>query len=327
MNKNYISIALVLCLLGSANAFTVLTPGYTVQNYTQYGSSTSCYRMVFDDSGNLYINHHADGKIMKIDSNQQVSTLATGLSNIYDITWGGGTSYGNYIYGTNIVGTSTGEIWKVGLNGSVSALTHMSPPAHGPAGIAIDRTGNYGGYLYTGTASQDHLFSISTNGTVSLFTNWPGSTDNGGVWGIGFDTTGKYNNQMYAVTSYQQTNANLSGLFAVNPNGIATKFCSDLISATIVGFDEVGTYFDNDMFVVGRNSFTASGSLWRVYADGSCQEFMTGVNSFTFGDDGAMYVSSYDWGTAEVSVARVVPEPATLLLLASGALLLRKRTV
>ena len=52
---------------------------------------------------------------------------------------------------------------------------------------------------------------------------------------------------------------------------------------------------------------------------------MTGVSAFTFGDDGAMYVSQYNWGTQEVSILQVIPEPATLVLLAVGGVCLRRR--
>jgi len=166
---------------------------------------------------------------------------------------------------------------------------------------------------------------METNGSVSLFADWPGWTDGGGIWDIDFDTTGKYNNQMYVATGYQSDNAQISGLFAVSPDGVATKFCSSFASAGIIGFDGAGTYFDNDMFVVGRTSFSDTNSLWRVYADGTCEEFMTGVGSFTFGADGAMYVSAMNWNTHTVEIARVVPEPATLLMIAAGSLCLRRK--
>jgi hypothetical protein len=68
------------------------------------------------------------------------------------------------------------------------------------------------------------------------------------------------------------------------------------------------------MFVIGRDTFGGVSSLWRVYADGTCEEFMTDLRSFTFGTDGAMYVSSYDHVADEVTIARVVPETLTVLL-------------
>ncbi len=67
------------------------------------------------------------------------------------------------------------------------------------------------------------------------------------------------------------------------------------------------------MFVIGTQSYGVSGALWRVSADGTSEEFMTGVGSFTFGADGAMYVSGYSPSADEVTIARVAPVITVLL--------------
>jgi hypothetical protein len=132
---------------------------------------------------------------------------------------------------------------------------------------------------------------------------------------------------MYAASAFQETDSDISGLFAVNPDGSVSRFCNDLVRAGFVGVDGVGTFFDGNMFVIGTDSFGGANALWRVYADGSAEKFMTGVDSFTFGADGAMYVSAYNSTADQVTIARVVPEPATLLLIISGVFCLRKKKI
>jgi len=301
--------------------FELMQEGYSLQSYAQYASPTSSGRMVFDDSENLYMGHFDDGKIIKIDSQGQTSTLVSGLSPIYDLTWGGGTAYGNFLYASSHAGTYPDKIYQIDTNGNASYFP-MKTPNHGSCGIGIDRTGNYNNQLYVGTGSIDRIVSVSTTGSVSTFSTWPGQYG-GGVYGLSFDPSGKYNHKMFLANIYDD--ASISGLFVMNPNGTVSRFADDFVSALDVDFDPVGMFFDNDMFVLGRTNPDAINSLWRVYTDGSCEEFMTGVSAFTFGDDGAMYVSQYNWGTQEVSISRVIPEPATLVLLAVGGVCLRRR--
>lgn len=283
----------------------LLQEGYTVGLYAQYPSQTQSGRMVFDDSGNLYINHFDDGKIIKIDARGECSTLVSGLSPIYDISWGGDTAFGNYLYASSLWGTYPDKIYRIDLEGEATQFTAVTFPYHGPCAIAIDRTGNYNGQLFVGNASNDRISMVTASGTVSTFSTWPGSTDGGGPYGIGFDLSGKYENKMYVATAFESQNAHLSGLFKMNPDGTVGRFATDLVSALYVGFDHVGAYFDNDMFVIGRTGFDASNSLWRVFSDGSLEEFMTDVRTFAFGDDGAMYISHYNWSTQMVTISRV----------------------
>jgi hypothetical protein len=283
--------------------------------------------MTTDDAGNVYVAHYDDGKIVKINQEGQSSVLVSNLGPFYDITWGGGTAYGNYLYATSpYINTPVGhKLYKINANTGSATSIPMEDPSNGPCAIGIDRQGNYNNLLYIGTGSVDRVSYVTPTGAVSTFSLWPGKLDGGGVYGLSFDPTGKYNNKMYLATIFGNQNANVSGLFAMNPDGTVSRFAADLVAALNVDFDPVGTYFDNDMFVLGKTSFFDAMSLWRVAADGSCQEFMTNVSAFAFGGDGAMYVSNYNWTTHEVTISRVVPEPATLLLLAADGLVLCKR--
>ena len=98
MKRHVFVLLLSVAGIIPAYGFELMQDGYSLQSYAQYASPTSSGRMVFDDNGNLYISHYNDGKIVKIDPAAQSNTLVTGLGGLYDITWGGGSVYGNYLY-------------------------------------------------------------------------------------------------------------------------------------------------------------------------------------------------------------------------------------
>ena len=52
--------------------------------------------------------------------------------------------------------------------------------------MTIDRTGNYGGYIYLATGCSDDIRRISTTGAVTTLSAWPGSAT-GGPYGIDID--------------------------------------------------------------------------------------------------------------------------------------------
>ena len=326
MKRYCLSILLVSAVFFFVPIIDTVVLAYTVSPYTQYASPTSSGQMTMDDAGNLYVAHYDDGKIMKIDSSGQSTVFASGLGNLNDIIWSGGTAYGNYLYATSPTSnTLNDKLYRIDTNGSSQSIA-MSFPNQQPCAIGIDRFGNYNSQLFVGTSAVDRINAVSVEGVISTFSTWPGQINGGGVYGLSFDPSGKYNHMMYLTTIFSAPqNANVSGLFMMNPNGTVSRFAADLVAAGTVDFDPAGTYFDNDMFVTGRTNVNDPLSLWRVFADGSCEEFMTNVGAFTFGSDGAMYVSHYNWGTSAVTISRVIPEPATLLLLAAGGLVLRKR--
>ena len=142
------------------------------------------------------------------------------------------------------------KIYKVDTNGN-TAFVPMTLPNQRPCGIGIDKHGNYNYQLYAGTSAKDRIVSVSTTGTVSTFSTWPGQYG-GGVYGLSFDPSGKYNHKMFLANIYDD--ASISGLFVMNPNGTVSRFADDFVSALDVDFDPVGTYFDNDMFVLGRTN-------------------------------------------------------------------------
>ncbi len=323
MRSLVLTILLVLILCCSGWAVTVLESGYTFEAYASYsGVVAMTYSMVFDDAGNLYLDQPYSDIILRVTPGGTASVFANISNTTSGFDWTGGTAYGDCLYTTSMY-----NLVRIAADGTISSFASGLPAA---SEVAVDRTGNYGGYLYVSTGGQDHIYRVTTGGSVSMFTNWPGWTDGGGPIGLEFDTTGRYGGSMYAASYFGQSDADISGLFAIDTSGNATRFTDDLVAAWEIGFDTTG-YFGYDMFVVGNDIWPDEYkyNIWRVAPDGTATEFATTtastIGSLAFGPDGAMYISEYTNAGGLIMVSRVIPEPGTILLLGLGGLILRRR--
>jgi len=323
------TILVLLALCGSALAIEVLEPGYVVQTYATYSEPGigQPRAMTFGGDNNLYVTQKVNGSIWRITPEGVASEFVSGLETPCGIVWSGGTGYGDYLYVVEYE-TWGGGVARVGLDGTTSNFANMPYGGHAPSPIGLDRTGNYGGHLYVGTTGQDHTYRVDTAGNVSMFSDFPGWTDGGSPVDIAFDPGADYGGLMYISTSFVGANQHKSGLFTLDTSGNASRFTDDLVTAGYIEFDETG-YFDGEMFVSGKSGFDEPWWLWRVGLDGTATEFARGTVSdpygLAFGLDGAMYVAEYSAGDEMVIISRIIPEPATLLLLGLGGIMLRRR--
>lgn len=299
----------VLVLCGSTYGVEVLEPGYVVETYTTYSKTgIGCvYYMTFDDEGNLYATHLAGSSIWRTTPTGMVSEFARGIR-FRDIEWGSGTAYGNYLYVPD--GEINGQIYRIDKAGTVSGFASFGPPRHGLGLAAIDRTGNYGGLFYTATAGQDHTYSVTTSGSISMFSDFPGWKDGGGPGDIAFDTTGNYGGFMYMVVCFYNTHDNekYSGLFALDTSGNAIRFTEDLLYLTRIDFDRTGN-FGGKMFAIEHPDWAVErNGIWKLEQDGKAALFATttmGFDDLTFGPDGAMYVAEYDEGSETIIISKI----------------------
>ncbi|GAI42690.1 unnamed protein product, partial [marine sediment metagenome] len=173
----------------------------------------------------------------------------------------------------------------------------------------LDRTGNYGGYMYTTTGCVDHTYQVHPDGSVTMFTSWPTWIDGGGPHNIAFDNRGNYSGLFFVASAYTAGQPHVSGLFTLDPGGNATRFTEDIVRAHAVDFDPAEG-FGGDMFVIGKSSFDQPVLLWRVSPDGRATEFATlsglAPRGLTFGPDGAMYVGEYISQSREVIISRIM---------------------
>jgi hypothetical protein len=304
------AILVVLTLCGSTPAVEVLEPGYDVETYASYADpgAGGIFNLVFGDSGNLYVSHKHDKVIYKVKPDGQVSVFASGFGTM-GIEWVGGTDYGNYLYVAD-GGVPNGQIRKIAADGTVSGFASFGPPRHGLRLTAIDRTGNYEGLFYTATASQDHTYSVTTSGSISMFNDFPGWKDGGGPADIAFDTMGNYGGFMYMAVNFYNGHGNekYSGVFALDTSGNAIRFTEDLLHVSRIDFDRTGN-FGGKIFGIEHPEWTVGGNgIWKFEQDGTAVLFATTTMRFddlTFGSDGSMYVAEYDEGDKTIIISKI----------------------
>jgi hypothetical protein len=276
--------------------------------------------MAFDNTGRLYTDQPFDDKVYRVLANGTVDPFANIGNTTSGLEWAGGTSYGDYLYVT-----ANTTLLRIAPDGTSVTFASGLP---GASEVAIDRTGDYGGYLYVSTGGTDRIYRVDTDGSVSVFSNWPGSTSGGGPMGVEFDEIGHYGGLMYVATSFGANAPSKSGLFALEADGSEARFAGGIVVAREIGFDKHGL-FDLDMFVLGAPDFAEPLGIWRVTPDGTATLFAatteSRIGSLVFGPDGAMYISEYSSDAKEITITRVIPEPTTLLLLSSGGLCVLSR--
>ena len=143
---------------------------------------------------------------------------------------------------------------------------------------------------------------------------------------IEFDPGLDYGGSMYVAT-YSSTNPQWAGVFSLDVNGNPTRFAPDIIIGTGLEFD-TGGLFNNEMLVRGRLSGDIYSSIYMADPTGQITPLAQGswghIFAMTMGTDGALYVAEYNNGLSVIT--RIVPEPASLALLALSAVrLLRRR--
>lgn len=318
--RSWLIITFMLVFAPAVCGITILEPGYTTEVMAQYSNAASmAYSMTCDDAGNLYLSQPYANSIWRMKLDGTVGALVTDNFSS-GIEWTGGTAYGDYLYSA-----ANKEVVRIATDGTQSNFAGGLP---GCSEIAVDRTGNYGGDLYVTTGGTDRIYRVDTSGVVSMFSSWPGHTSGGGPLGLAFDTTGNYGDAMYVGSYFAQSNASKSGLFVLDTGGNASRFSEDLVSVFEIALD-TGGIFENEMYVVGRDSWDSSYSIWTVAPDGSASQFATTtydiVGSLAFAPDGALYISEYLAAGQVVTITRVVPEPGTVLLVGVGWLGLRHR--
>ena len=315
----------------SASDFQIET--YEIYNSAGLGEVRD---LEFDNLGNLYVSHvgtsdvgYTNGSITKIDSSGPDVRWADNIGRSGHLVWAGGTEFGDYLYVSDPV---VRKIKRVDRSGNATDLAYVSTQ---PLPFDIDRSGAYGGQMYTGTWGTDGLYRINANGLVNKFGSFPDNysgLDSGGPISIQFAPRQNYSGKMYVgweAWDSSVPSADFTGIYAIETNGDYSLF-AEFTQVRDFAFDDSGLMFDNSLFAIGRNISIDEGMhLWRIDEQGNIEDFMRvgwGITDhLTFGPDGAMYFSEYFGDTTEIFRISEIPEPSSLLLLGLGGMMIRKK--
>jgi glucose/arabinose dehydrogenase len=274
---------------GTIEKFTPQGVGQTFYNFNSSGYGPR--GLAFDSSGNLYVTNDANNTIDKflftggVLSNQCSVFVDSGLSNPIGLTFDGG---GN-LY---VVNNNYGEIMKYTSTGGVLSNVATVFANMSTAGVlAFDNSGN----LFVGSGSFQGINKFtSTGGVLSNVPTFFSSSD-GPTWGLAVDS----NRNVYAALP----TANEIEKFT--PAGVGTVFATN-------GLDwPSGLAFDSNgnLFVTNVNN-------------GTIMEFIS--TGGTLSNVGSVFASP-GMITPQCIAVQVIPEPATLSLMALGGVALIRR--
>jgi hypothetical protein len=325
---------LFMCSICTADMLNVLAPGYSADTYAVVSCPGTEYvpnDIAWDSQGNMYLSLISEydegaesyGSVYRVAPDRTVTKWLADVPIPRKMVWGGGSPYQDYLYVASGLWAGS-AILKVAPDGQYSTFAQIYRAPHA---LAIDTTGNYGGYMYTATRAGDLTYRIKPDGTFSVFSQFPKPAESGGgPIDIAFDTFGKYGGSMYMSTDFLGAPAS-SGLFRLDALGQATRFAPSILGGYDIAIDPLGL-FSGAMFASGRTGLSrdVAYSMWQVLTDGTISEFARttgvrdGIRSFSFGPDGAMYVPLFfpDDGLVVVSRISAVPLPGAALLGAIG---------
>ncbi len=315
--------ASLLCSSVRAGILDVLAPGYLVDTYAVYATPDSEYEpksVTWDSSGNMYLSHwgtysestESYGSVYRVAPDRTATKWIQDIPLPRKTVWTAGSAYGDYLY-------IASGLWQASaiLRSDVSGnVTTFAPISRAPHALALDTSGNYGGYMYTATRAGDRTYRIQPDGSISVFSEFPKPAESGGgPIDIAFDPGTAYGGLMYMATDFLNSPAS-SGLFSLDTSGNATRFAPDLLGGYDVEIDPFGL-FSGSMFATGRLGLDRGDrfSVYQVSPGGGLSEFAravgnsTGLMSFTFGPDGAMYIPQFFPDERMVVVSRVAPVP------------------
>ncbi len=312
-----IGVAIVAVLSANLFAIQIMEPGFQIETIANYnaGGTRGISDIAFDGDGNLYILHAstseytANGRIMKIDYQGNVSVVKDNIQRPARITYGGGGAYGDYMYMTTMY-----TIEKIDSAGNVSFFANCNYPYNGVGPVTL-----YEDQMYFFTRSYDAGYKVDVNGNISSFSPFPGHHNGGGPSDLAISKGSDFPDGMYIGSTFTYSFLlDLSGVFSLDENGNATKITDEIATAGFMEFDNTGN-FGKDLFIMGRETLNADAEIYRIDENGNASLFGDINRSINYCsgidfDDGNMYFAEHTISNDEVNVYKISPSLVEMVI-------------
>ena len=303
-------VCLLLLSALSCNTFADFSTATGFGSGTIYSPDASMGGITYDD-GSLYVGQTTN--IVTVDlsdnSSQVTGILPNAVTNAM-ISRYNGTTYTAY---ADISGYSSPHPYMMGyIDGSgvyqnqldENGIWDMAINSAGDAYIVADPTGS--------GQSQIFEYDLGTGATTLA------ATVGGYAGGLAFDSEG---NLYYA----EQTNGSILK-FSVSGLGILDMSSSASVLgvyAGFIGFDKNDNFYATTGYGASFSQYDLS--LGTKVVDIASASIGSGINQFAFNGD-SIYMLYTDWSVGStVYEVSAVPEPATMLLMTVGGLLVRRK--
>lgn len=247
--------------------------------------------------------------------------------------------------------TEQGKILSVGWNGTTSQIADFAPTVTTLSNIVVDRQGN----IIVGDAalaSSNDLYRITPSGAVSLLYHGVSSptdlhldgsgnllvVERFGICGVSrVANDGSWRNIVVRASDYEwaghptgiEMDSDGTLLLAYRDNGTIYRVPPQEAPSKLVGVGNSVSVVTLCLSPDGKSLYAANdqlGLIYRVSMDSTPRAtiFASGLDYphyMTCDSSGALYVAA----SGESTIYRIVPEPATLCLIAVGSLVVTRR--
>ncbi|MCP4454692.1 MAG: hypothetical protein GY809_24800, partial [Planctomycetes bacterium] len=183
-------------------------------------------------------------------------------------------------------------VYALDLDGTTAPF---STAVTNPGTIAICGNNRYDHTMLISSSAPDYLWKVEPDGNANQWGDWPGSAS-GTVTSLVFDELGHYEHALYAGSAFGSDDPEISGLFTLDTEGNATRFCPNLAQTEYLAFDQIGD-FAHRLFAIGLEDFQDDLKIWQVDEHGKAHVFATTHKSLhrglAFDEAGALYVAEY----------------------------------
>ena len=264
MKKLILSLLVAVGLIGSASAQVIYYsygPNGSIGEIDQNGyqstyvsnpiQSSSSGSITFDSQGNLYESDDQNNSIIKISSDGNVSTFASGalFQNPSGIAF---DSQGN-LFVENYNWVNQTSVVKVTPQGTASQFASIQG---GGSGLAIDSSDN----LYAVNYAYGQIYKIDSSGNLSTFAST----------GISAPTSLVFNSAGELFASFQGWANSSAQILKFEPNGTSSTFYNFGSNPNGLGLNDLA--FDSN-----DNLYARYGASIYKFQNGNISTFATGI--------------------------------------------------